>query len=210
MQQKQYAKGEVEIVKTFSENLREFSRIMKFIAKDTPNSNLVASNMTANVLNNVGKIARIGILGNLVSNQRALSQLARVNGATKSLPDSQRLTILSQAVSNMFKQSSSQTTNEVMQEGTRQLKTSIDNSKISQELANIKNQANQSQNIFNINQQPGPQPQLPQNITTQPNLTSGENEFQRYNANIRQRAAQNPAVAASLLGGLGSAGLLKN
>jgi hypothetical protein len=204
------AKGEVEIVKTFSENLREFSRVMKFIAKDTPNSNLVASNMTANVLNNVGKIARIGILGNLVSNQRALSQLARVNGATKNLPDSQRRIILAQAVSNMFKQSSSQTTNEVMQEGTRQLKTSIDNSKISQELANIKNQANQSQNIFNINQQPGPQPQLPQNITTQPNLTSGENEFQRYNANIRQRAAQNPAVAASLLGGLGSAGLLKN
>ena len=204
------AKGEVEIVKTFSENLREFSRIMKFIAKDTPNSNLVASNMTANVLNNLGKIARIGVMGNLVSNRRALEQLSRVNGATKNLPDSQRRIILAQAVSNMFKQSSSQTANESVKEGERQLKSAIKNSKISSELSNIRSQANQSQNMFNINQQPGPQPQLPQNITTQPNLTGGENEFQRYNANIRQRAAQNPAVAASLLGGLGSAGLLNN
>tara|TARA_Y100000593_G_C4309852_1_gene337826 strand:+ start:2 stop:3133 length:3132 start_codon:yes stop_codon:yes gene_type:complete len=199
-----------KVIKTFSENLREFSRIMKFIAKDTPNSNLVASNMTANVLNNLGKIARIGILGNLVSNRRALEQLSRVNGATKNLPDSQRRIILAQAVSSMFKQSSSQTANESVKEGERQLKSAIKNSKISSELSNIRSQANQSQNMFNITQQPGPQPQLPQNITTQPNLTSGENEFQRYNANIRQRAAQNPAVAASLLGGLGSAGLLKS
>ena len=70
-------------------------------------------------------------------------------------------------------------------------------------------------NMFNINQQPGPQPQLPQvrntqTRTTQPPIANAENEFQRYNANIRQRAAQNPAVAASLLGGLGSAGLLKS
>jgi len=200
-----------------AQSMRDFGKVLEFISKDVGNSDLVANSITANVMGSLGKIARIGIMGQVVSNKRALQQIKDLDKKlnTTGLDSRTRGEIMANAIGSMFRQTGVQTTDNAIQDAKSQVSGVLNNSKIAQELSNIKNQANQSQNMFNINQQPGPQPQLPQvrntqARTTQPPIANVENEFQRYNANIRQRAAQNPAVAASLLGGLGSAGLLNN
>tara|TARA_R100001015_G_C4633562_1_gene198701 strand:+ start:2120 stop:5182 length:3063 start_codon:yes stop_codon:yes gene_type:complete len=211
------SKGKLDMIfdKEQAQSMRDFGKVLEFISKDVGNSDLVANSITANVMGSLGKIARIGIMGQVVSNKRALQQIRDLDKKTRGLDSRTRGQIMANAIGALFRQTGVQTTDNAIQDAKSQISGVLSNSKIAQELSNIRNQANQSQDMFNISQQPGPQPQLPQARntqarTTQPSITNVENEFQRYNANIRQRAAQNPALAASLLGGLGSAGLLKN
>ena len=211
------SKGKLDMIfdKEQAQSMRDFGKVLEFISKDVGNSDLVANSITANVMGSLGKIARIGIMGQVVSNKRALQQIRDLDKKTRGLDSRTRGQIMANAIGALFRQTGVQTTDNAIQDAKSQISGVLSNSKIAQELSNIRNKANQSQDMFNISQQPGPQPQLPQvrntqARTTQPSITNVENEFQRYNANIRQRAAQNPALAASLLGGLGSAGLLKN
>ena len=155
----------------------------------------------------------------MLSKGRALKDLRKVYDDSKNITSdtSKQASILAPLISNMFtsgRQAAAQATNEGIREGARQVQSSI-SSNIDKQLSDINNRANRSSNMFNINKQPiqPTQLQLPTSkpVTSQSNKLSPIEMIRQEASNkIRQRAAQDPSVAASLLGGLGSAGLLNN
>jgi hypothetical protein len=196
-----------------AQGMRDFGKVLGFISKDVGNSDLVANSITANFMGAIGKIARIGIIGNLFTNKRAIQQIKDLDNATKGLPKQKRGELMATAIGAFVRQSTAQATDSGLSEATNQTSSLIKNTfneatknQKNTSADNLSDQVNiattQNRNIFNQPTQPSVAP--PAGLI---NRVLNQAQQVRQN-NIRQRAATNPAVAASLLGGLGSASLL--
>jgi hypothetical protein len=146
--------GKLDIVfgKGEGEKIKDFAKVIKLIASDQPAGDLVAGNIATNFMSNLGRIARITIIGQLLTGRVAREQITDAYRATKNLPPEKRSRILSSVVNSVLRQTTTQQTQEVFEDTKSQI------TNVMQNTPQIQNMSNQLS-------------QLQQNIS-QPNLVS--------------------------------------
>jgi len=185
---KNKAKIEVIYGKEMAKEMDEFGRIMKLLGESANGGDLVAANIAASPLENLGTIARLGIVGKLFSSPRFYKAFTRKYKRLS--PDQDASSrgqiageLLADAISSLIAQGTAQSIDQAVGETAKQVSSVMQN----------------AQRQTKTTPPPTPVPQvLPPIETGSINKTP----------NIRQRAKENPAIASTLLGGLGSADLL--
>jgi len=186
-----FAKDEAKIKEIFGDemgkDMLEFGRIMKLLGESAPGGDLVAANIAASPLENLGVIARLSVIGSLFSSGPFYKMfLKKYKTAARGADAKTRGQIAGEIISDSIKsamgQTAVQSTNEALSSASDQAKSLVK--------SELKPKSSAT-----------PVPQVLPPVTT----TQGQPVA---NQSIRQRAKENPAVAATLLGGLGSAGLL--
>jgi len=179
-----------------AKDMREFGKILRILADDIGNANLVAAGITANFLGQIPKIARITIIGNLFTSSKARQQVLDAAKMAEGKSGKKATEIIGNALMSAIRQIAVQSTDTGVQEAKSQIQGLVENTEIGKEL----------QNISNNLQSPSPVSSLGDlNLTTPPINTQ---PIINNQTNLRQRATQNPAVANTLLGGLGNASIL--
>jgi len=197
----EYSSGKLEAIfdKALAERMNKFGRVLVFNSKTVDGGGLVAANVAVSPLQNLGKLAKYGLIGRLLSSDVFYENLddqykALTAGASGSEKAAVLGQLIAQGLSSFIAQTSGQSLDAGITEAARQ----------GTALAEAYSQQRQAQEAQR--RASTPVPQVMPGAIPQPMAAFGP----RMNAqpNIRERAAQNPAVAASLLGGLGSAALL--
>ena len=186
-----FSKDKAKIKEIFgdemSKDMLEFGRIMKLLGESAPGGDLVAANIAASPLENLGTIAKLSVIGSMFSSGPFYkSFLKKFKDASKGTDTKTKGQIagelISEAIQSSMKQGIVQTADE-----------------------SITSAANQGQALIQSRMQPK------RSMTPVPQVTPPLSQLppvQTQQSSIRDRARENPAVAASLLGGLGNAGLL--
>ena len=189
---KNKAKLQVIYGKEMAQEMDEFGRIMKLLGESATGGDLVAANIAASPLENLGTIAKLSLVGGLFSSPRFYKAFTR---KYKRLSEGEDVKsrgkivgeLLSDALSSAIGQGTAQSIDQAVGEVTDQAKSLIENT------IDVPEQTSKTQTNIQV-PQIAPIPEI-----ADPQVTD---------VSIRQRARENPAVAATLLGGLGSAGLL--
>jgi len=177
-----------------AEEMAKFGRVLKFNSKSAEGGDLIAANIAASPLQNLGALARFTVMGRIFSSKAFYKNFDRQYKAMikreNSVSGRARVTgeIIAQLVGSSISQSSTQLLDEGVTSTANQAKALINNALKPQQVSQRRT--------------PTPVP----NVT--PGDISNISAPQANQTAIRQRAAQNPAIASSLLGGLGSADLL--
>ena len=197
-----------------AQGMRDFGKVLEFISKDVGNSDLVANSITANFMGAIGKIARIGIIGQLFTNRKAIQQIKDLDSATKGLSKQKRGELMASAIGAFVRQFAAQATDSGLESAADQassfVKNTIDETiqsqnNLNQSVSDLSNQVNQPiENTF----QPSMITTPTTNTTTAPLGLIDRVKKQAEELSLRDRASRDPSVANTLLGGLGSAGLL--
>lgn len=182
-----------------AERMNKFGRVLVFNSKSVDGGGLVAANVAINPLQNLGKLAKYSVLGRLLSSDlfyknldkqyKALTQGASGNERAKALGQ-----LIGQGISSFLAQSTVQSADEGIAEATKQAQALM----ASYEAQQKEREAQRRQTTPAPRVRPGISdfaPMQPAPATNRPQ-------------DVRERAAENPALAATLLGGLGSAALL--
>lgn len=173
-----------------------FGRNMKVLGASAEGGDLVAANIAANPLENLGTLARLSVVGQFLSTGPFYTSFAARYGKeaakekTKAGKMQVFLNVLNDTASSFAKQQSVRSTVGGFQ----------DASELTRE---FKNQ---------LESKPTTSTPVPPSISRTniqvPDVAPVQTPSISDVSSIRQRAKENPAVAATLLGGLGSAGLL--
>ena len=185
-------KSKLEVIygKEMAGEMDEFGRIMKLLGESATGGDLVAANIAASPLENLGTIAKLSLVGGLFSSPRFYKAFTK---KYKRLSEGENVSsrgrifgeLLSDALSSAIGQGTAQSIDQAVEEVTDQATSLLENAK----------QPSAPRTRTNVQvPQVEPIPEIPSPQVADPS--------------IRQRAKENPAVAATLLGGLGSAGLL--
>ena len=194
---KNQSKIEAIYGKDMAAEMNEFGRIMKLLGESTSGGDLVAANIAASPLENLGTIAKLSLVGQLFSSKRfyksfnkKYSKLSKgENIKTKGQIAGE---LIKDSFSSLIAQGSFQSFDETARSAVSQAREAITELDNSQEL---KKPSVRSQGI-----------DIPR---VSPVQEFEQTSFpQAQNNNIRERARQNPAAAATLLGGLANADLL--
>ena len=137
-------------------NIRDFGKILEKISTNIPKGDLVAAGILANVFNNVGRIAKMFVLGQLFTGKKAMQEIAE---AAKKLDGIQNPSVAEQraflqSVSNAFRpgQAITQSVEENVNEASDQVKAVAENTGINQAVRNVgANTTNQLQGIQAVN-----------------------------------------------------------
>ena len=187
---KNKAKLQVIYGKEMAQEMDAFGRIMKLLGESATGGDLVAANIAASPLENLGTIAKLSLVGGLFSSPRFYKAFTK---KYKRLSEGENVSsrgrifgeLLSDALSSAIGQGTAQSIDQAVEEVTDQATSLLENAK----------QPSAPRTRTNVQvPQVEPIPEIPSPQVADPS--------------IRQRAKENPAVAATLLGGLGSAGLL--
>ena len=174
--------------------MNDFGRVLAFNSQSVPGGELVASSIAIAPWKNLDKLLRLTLIGRMTSADLFYKnfddQYKALTGATGPERAKGVGRILGEILSSAAKQTTAQSTasgvTNLKRQGEALLGTTLNNVM--------------------------PPPQQPQTRTSVPNVQPGELPpsamLPGQQPSLRERAAQNPAVAASLLGGLGNAGLL--
>jgi hypothetical protein len=168
------------------EDMAKFARVLALNAKTAPGGDLVAANIAASPLQNVGKIVKFGIFTKVLSSGGYYDDIMKqyrkeILGES---PD-EKAKILGRLMGQSFKNASIQAPPQVVQEGMneaeKQIRAVADNSGLTAQLSAIQNQMtapNAASSLGGVN-------------VTQPAAPAGT-------STIRQQAAANPGVAQAL------------
>ena len=168
-------------------DMEKFGRVLSINAKTAQGGDLVAANIAASPLNNLGKIAKYGLFTRFLTAAPYYKQvLNQYNALSGTLPANKRAEMLGKIISQLFTQAPGQLGQEAVNEGSRQLEAVMQSSGVSEQLSDIQSRMNPPVSASGIGQVNVTSP-LAQ--TTQP---TGQQP------NIRQQAARNPAVAQAL------------
>ena len=137
-------------------NIRDFGKILEKISTNIPKGDLVAAGILANVFNNVGRIAKMFVLGQLFTGKKAMQEIVE---ASKKLDGIQNPSVAQQraflqSVSNAFRpgQAITQSVEENVNEASDQVKAVAENTGINQAVRNVgANTTNQLQGIQAVN-----------------------------------------------------------
>ena len=137
-------------------NIRDFGKILEKISTNIPKGDLVAAGILANVFNNVGRIAKMFVLGQLFTGKKAMQEIVE---ASKKLDGIQNPSVAQQraflqSVSNAFRpgQAITQSVEENVNETSDQVKAVAENAGINQAIRNVgANTTNQLQGIQAVN-----------------------------------------------------------
>ena len=196
--QKEFNTGKLEVVfgKEMAKDMNDFGEVLVFNSKAIEGGDLVAANIAAKPLENLGKIAKFLTFGFLFrSAPQYKSIVKQYKAMSQGASEKTKAQILGNLLANAFSSTLSQLPVQAIDEG----------------VGEVKRQAtavasNVMQNATNKLQPPRPTTPVPQVLP--PVSTPQTKSIEGRLPTIRQRARENPAVAATLLGGLGSAGLL--
>ena len=197
--------------------MRRFGEVLSFNAKTTDGGPLIASGIAAAPLENLGKLARFGLITRMLSTDifyKNIDDQYRALTGKASRPEKART--LGKLIGNGISRAIAQTGAQAVDETTVNVKQAAESL--------IESEINEQKRLSDERSQRAPMPvrtpipqvlppvtpsSVAQSPVSQPQDILGQIR-QRAIAkrNIRQRAKENPAVAATLLGGLGSAGLL--
>ena len=163
-------------------DMEKFGRVLAVNAKTAQGGDLVAANIAASPLNNLGKIAKYGLFTRFLTSapyyRQVLNQYEALSGT---LPPKKKSEILGKIMSQLFVQTPGQLTQEAVDEGNRQIDALMKNTQVGQQLSAIQNQMtppNAASSLGGVN-------------VTQPTAPAGT-------STIRQQAAANPGVAQTL------------
>jgi hypothetical protein len=197
--------------------MRRFGEVLSFNAKTTDGGPLIASGIAAAPLENLGKLARFGLITRMLSTDifyKNIDDQYRALTGKASRPEKARTLgkLIGNGISRAIAQTGAQTVDETTvnakQAAESLIRSEIDEQKrLSDERsqrapAPARTPIPQVLPSMDVGFSPQMQVSQPQDILGQIRQRAVEKR------NIRQRARENPAVAATLLGGLGSAGLL--
>ena len=152
-----------------AKSMVEFGRVLKLMSKDTASGDLVAGNIVTNFLSNIPKIARIFVIGQIMSSKRAHDDLNRAWRQSRNLPVDERPKFLANTWNTVLRglrQTAVQQTQSGVDEAKSQAKAIIKNTPQLQQLGN--QLSNLQQNIS----QPNPASGLGQINVGQPALRS--------------------------------------
>ena len=176
--------------KEMGEDMAKFARILDFNARSAVGGDLVAANIAASPIQNLGKLLRFGLIAKFLTSGPYYKQIVSdYEKLTKGVAREEKSRILGRLIS----QSLAQQTQEGIREGEQQLESIIESSGLGQQIQQLQQQVTNPNNSSGIAQAPVVPAQQP---AAQPTL--------------RQRAAQSPAVAQTLGITGGTAGLLGN
>ena len=163
-------------------DMEKFGRVLAVNAKTAQGGDLVAANIAASPLNNLGKIFKYGLFTRFLTSapyyKQVLNQYESLSGT---LPPKKKAEILGKIMSQLFVQTPGQLTQEAYNEGNRQIGALMENTQVGQQLSAIQSQMNQpsaASSLGGVN-------------VTQPTAPAGT-------STIRQQAAANPGVAQAL------------
>ena len=192
------AKNDAKLIEIYgpdtAADMKQFGKIMKLLGESASGGDLVAANIAANPLENLGKLARFSILGRVFSSGTFYDSFLKKykkRGAGADLRTKRQ--IAGELMADAFRGAILQGVPQTIDEGLTTAK--------SQATALLGDQIKQ----MDPRQQPQTQTSVP---NVQPGVLPPAAMLPGQQPSLRERAAQNPAVAASLLGGLGNAGLL--
>lgn len=181
-------------------DMAQFAKILEFNARTTPGGDLVAANIAASPLENLGVLAKLSLMGRFFTSaphyDQILKDYKRLKGEDvkpKELGKS-----IAKALGMLVAQGTTQSAQEGAREAEQQLRAVADSSGLGQQLSNLNSQV---------------QSQIPNNSTgigqaaVVPPATPAPAAQQ---SSVRQQAAQNPAVAQALGIRGATAGLLGN
>ena len=142
--------------KEIAGNIRDFGKILERISANIPKGDLVAAGILANVFNNVGRIAKMFVLGQLFTGKKAMKEIVE---ASKKLDGIQSPTVADQrafleSVSNAFRpgQVITQSIEENVSDASDQIQSVAENTGINQAVRNVgANTTNQLQGIQAVN-----------------------------------------------------------
>ncbi len=139
-----------------AQNIRDFGKILNRISSNIPKGDLVAQGILANIFNNIGRIAKMFVLGQLFTGKKAMKEIVE---ASKKLdntasPTAEQQRVFLDAVANAFRpgQATTQTIQEGVRDTSNQLQALSESSGINQAVGNIVNQTtNQIRNVQPVN-----------------------------------------------------------
>ena len=174
-----------------AEEMAKFGRVLVFNSRTVEGGGLVAANIAASPIQNLGKLLRYSVIGRVFSSPLFYKNLSkRVNAMTGdgvSKPEALGR-VISQAMSSAVAQTGAQGLEEAVSE--------------------VKDQSSAyMESMAQRQQRPAPAPVTRTNIPV-PEVAPVETPGMPQSSSIREQARENPAVAATLLGGLANAGLL--
>ena len=168
--------------KEMGEDMAKFARILDFNARSAVGGDLVAANIAASPIQNLGKLLRFGLIAKFLTSGPYYKQIVSdYDKLTKGVTREEKSRILGRLIS----QSLAQQTQEGVREAEQQISTvvgdAIDTSGIGQQIQQLQQQVTNPNNSSGIAQAPVVPAQQPAAQST-----------------LRQQAAQNPAVAQAL------------
>ena len=193
------AKNEAKLIEIYgpdtAADMKQFGKIMKLLGESASGGDLVAANIAANPLENLGTIARLSVVGRVFSSgpfYNSFLKKYKAQGAGADLRTRRQIAgeLMADAFRGVIVQGIPQTIDEGITTATNQA------------TALLGNQMEQMNT-------PAPKPQTRTSVPdVQPGVLPEQQMIPGQQMTLRERAAQNPAMAATLLGGLGNAGLL--
>ena len=193
------AKNEAKLIEIYgpdtAADMKQFGKIMKLLGESASGGDLVAANIAANPLENLGTIARLSVVGRVFSSgpfYNSFLKKYKAQGAGADLRTRRQIAgeLMADAFRGVIVQGIPQTIDEGITTATNQATALL---------------GNQMEKMNT----PAPKPQTRTSVPdVQPGVLPEQQMIPGQQLSLRERAAQNPAVAATLLGGLGNAGLL--
>jgi hypothetical protein len=174
-------------------NMEKFGRVLETVSRTAQGGDLVAANIAASPLQNIGKIARFTVVGQFLRSAPYYDQVLRqyaqkISGETTA---KQRAVALGQAIRDTLSQIPGQTIDEGVQSAEAQLTAVLENSGLTEQLSQLQQQLPSGPAIASsLSQTPVAAPVAPV-APQQPAATPQQ-------PTIRQRAAASPSVARSL------------
>ena len=135
-----------------AQNIRDLGKILNRISSNIPKGDLVAQGILANIFNNLGRIAKMFVLGQLFTGKKAMKEIVE---AAKKLddtasPTAEQQRVFLDAVANAFRpgQAITQTIQEGVRDTSNQLQALSESTGINQAVGNIVGQtSNQITNV---------------------------------------------------------------
>jgi len=191
--------GKLEVIygKEMAEQMSDFGKVLKLNSRTADAGKLVASGIAASPLNNIGRLAKFSVLGRMFSLPLFYKNFkASYNNKLTGLAGASQL---QQIITRGLSQTSGALGVSATGEGIDQVKSLTNN--LTNDLTNeIAPKPTSTRNTPVPNVQPGALENLPYKVVPPSPLSA--------KTSIRQRAMGDPTIAATLLGGLGSASLL--
>jgi hypothetical protein len=124
------------------QNMTEFAKILKFNARTAEGGDLVAANIAASPIQNLGKLARFGVITRFLTSAPYYDQILKQykNGVRIAKTDAERAMTLGQAIRNFMSQAPGQMFQESVSEGADQIEALADNYGITSAIENTANQ----------------------------------------------------------------------
>jgi hypothetical protein len=185
-----------------AQDIFKFGRIMNVLGKSAQGGDLVAANIAANPFQNIGRIGRFFLLGKVLSNEAMYKSFAAKYGkeAAKAKTPTGKMQVFLDVMNQTVQSFAKQNAVRGAVEGVSTAKEESLN--LVNDLQDVVNKPSRTSvqvpNVSPVNFKP----YLPDMPAPQ------YNDVPAQPVSLRDRVKSNPALAATLLGGLGNAGLL--